>query len=162
MDRVSPTVTQRRRLRCRLRREYFSRATAAMHLESRFCYIHATTHPTPLPLHPPMSMVAQCPSPPPPFHLILASSSLASLELIQVPPTDGQVALLLIRALPEVGDVLRTDLRRLVLLVHRILAIVLLGDRLVGGRCSLGAAAEHSAERMTDAGADCDTAVEFC
>lgn len=97
------------------------------------------------------------------FSLVLTSSRLASLQLIQIPPTDSQTALILIHASLEVVDLRVADPRWLVVLIHAVLAIVLLGDGLVGW-CLLGAAAaEEAADRVADAGADCNTAmIDLC
>lgn len=97
------------------------------------------------------------------FHLVLASRSLASLQLIQIPAADGQVALVLVHAGAEVADVLRADRRRLVLRVHRHGAVVRLSHGLVGRRGGRArAAAEPAAHGVADRGADCDTAGGRC
>lgn len=92
--------------------------------------------------------------------LVLAGSSLARLELVKVPAADGKVALVLVHAAPEVGNVLCANARGLVLGVHGGLAVLGLGDGLVD-RCSgcAGTAAEPTANGVTDGGTDCDTAV---
>ena len=92
--------------------------------------------------------------------LVLAGSSLARLELVKVPAADGKVALVLVHAAPEVGDVLCAHTRGLVLGVHGGLAVLVLGERLVDGRSGCaGAAAEPTADGVADGGTDCDTAV---
>jgi len=90
--------------------------------------------------------------------LVLAGSSLARLELVKVPAADGKVALVLVHAAPEVGDVLCAHTRGLVLGVHGGLAVLVLGERLVDGRSGCaGAAAEPTADGVADGGSDCDT-----
>lgn len=94
----------------------------------------------------------------PPCHLIRRSSRLTRLQLIQIIPTNRQVPLILVHALLETVDLGRTRLRALVVAVHRVLAVVLLGEGLVGGSLGLGftaAAAEEAADRVADGGADC-------
>lgn len=92
-------------------------------------------------------------------HLVLASSSLASLELVKVPAADGQVALVLVHAAAEVGDVLRAHGGRLVLRVHGDLAVLRLRYGLVGGRGGrAGSTAEPATDGVADRRADCDTA----
>jgi len=93
--------------------------------------------------------------------LVLAGSSLARLELVKVPAADGKVALVLVHAAPEVGDVLCANARGLVLGVHGGLAVLGLGNRLVGRRSGCaGTTAEPTANGVTDGGTDCDTAME--
>ena len=92
--------------------------------------------------------------------LVLAGGSLARLELVKVPAADGKVALVLVHAAPEVGDILCAYTRGLVLRVHGGLAVLVLGERLVDGRSGCaGAAAEPTADGVADGGTDCDTAV---
>jgi hypothetical protein len=92
--------------------------------------------------------------------LVLAGSSLARLELVKVPAADGEVALVLVHAAPEVGDVLSANAGGLVLGVHHGLAVLVLGQRLVGRRSGCaGAAAEPTANGVADGRTDCDTAV---
>jgi hypothetical protein len=90
--------------------------------------------------------------------LILASRGLASLELIQVPSTDGQATLVLVHALAEVVDVRRTCASRL----HLCGVLVLLCEFRVLGRGFGGcgrAATEPAADCVTNRGSDGDTAV---
>ena len=94
--------------------------------------------------------------------LVLAGSGLARLELVKVPTADGQVALVLVHAAPEVGDVLRAHAGSLVLGVHGGLAVLGLGERLVGRRSGAGATAEPAADGVTDGGTDSDTAGCLC
>jgi hypothetical protein len=95
-------------------------------------------------------------------NLILPSRSLTSLQLIKIPPTNRQIALILIHTLAEIIHIRRADLRGLVILVHGVGAVVLLGDGLVDG-CGfdlLGrAAAEEAADCVADGGSDCDAAI---
>jgi len=92
--------------------------------------------------------------------LVLAGSSLARLELVKVPAADGEVALVLVHAAPEVGDVLCAHARGLVLRVHGGLAVLVLGERLVDRRSGCaGAAAEPTTNGVADGRTDCDTAV---
>jgi hypothetical protein len=92
--------------------------------------------------------------------LVLAGGSLARLELVKVPAADGEVALVLVHAAPEVGDVLCANAGGLVLGVHGGLAVLVLGERLVDRRSGCaGAAAEPTANGVADGGTDCDTAV---
>lgn len=91
--------------------------------------------------------------------LVLAGSGLARLELVKVPTADGQVALVLVHAAPEVADVLCANTGSLVLRVHGGLAVLGLGKRLVGRRSGCaGSAAEPAADGVTDGGADSNTA----
>lgn len=91
--------------------------------------------------------------------LVLAGSGLARLELVKVPAADGQVALVLVHAAPEVADVLCAHAGSLVLGVHHGLAVLGLGKRLVGRRSGCaGAAAEPATDGVTDGGTDSDTA----
>jgi hypothetical protein len=92
--------------------------------------------------------------------LVLAGSSLARLELVKVPAADGEVALVLVHAAPEVGDVLCANAGGLVLGVHGGLAVLVLGERLVGRRSGCaGAAAEPTTNGVANGGTDCDTTV---
>ena len=77
------------------------------------------------------------------------------------PPSDSKVALVLVHAAPEVGDVLRADGGSLVLGVHGGLAVLGLSNGLVGRRSGAGAAAEPATNSVTDGGTDSDTAVWF-
>lgn len=93
--------------------------------------------------------------------LILLRGRLTRLQLIQIPPTNRQIALVLIHARLEAADLALADLGRLVGLVHRVLAVLRLGDGLVGrGLRSGGAAAEPAADGVPDGGSDCDAAGE--
>lgn len=99
--------------------------------------------------------------PDPPIQLlVLTSRSLASLELIQVPPTDSQTTLVLIHTPAEARNILRARPGlRLRACVDLVLALKLgaLG-RGLGRRAA--AAAEPAADGMTDRGSDGDTAGE--
>lgn len=96
-------------------------------------------------------------------HLVLTSSSLTRLQLIQIPPTNRQVPLVLIHTLPEIPHFARTHLRSLVGGVLDVLALVVLRERLVrGGRRGLvraGAATEEAADGVADRGPDHGAAV---
>ena len=95
------------------------------------------------------------------FELILTSSRLTSLQLIQIPATDRQIALILIHTALEVHHLALADFGGLVSLIHRVLAVLLLSDGLVDGCFGLGAAAtEPAADCVADGGADCDATVE--
>lgn len=95
------------------------------------------------------------------YTLVLTSRSLASLQLIQVPPADCQATLVLVHALAERVDVLSARpglrLRRSVDLVL-LLELGALGRRL-GRRAA--ATTEPAADGMADGRSDCDTAVEM-
>ena len=92
--------------------------------------------------------------------LVLAGGSLARLELVKVPAADGKVALVLVHAAPEVGDILCANAGSLVLGVYGGLAVLGLGKRLVD-RCSgcAGSAAEPTANGVADGRTDSDTTV---
>ena len=90
--------------------------------------------------------------------LVLAGSGLARLELVKVPTADGQVALVLVHTAPEVADVLCAHAGSLVLGVHGGLAVLGLGERLVGRRSCAGAAAEPATDGVTNGRTDSDTA----
>ena len=92
------------------------------------------------------------------LRLVLAGGSLARLELVKVPAADGQVALVLVHAAPEVADVLCAHAGSLVLGVHGGLAVLGLGERLIGRRSCAGSAAEPAADGVADGGTDSDTA----
>jgi hypothetical protein len=95
-------------------------------------------------------------------HLVLTSGLLTSLQLIQIPPANRQIALVLVHALAEIADVLGADLGRVVVGVHGVLAVGGLRDGLAGlggGSGRGGPAAEEAADGVADGGADCDTAV---
>lgn len=103
----------------------------------------------------PISISISCRHP-----LVLRSSLLARLQLIQIPPADGQAALVLIHALAEVVDVRLAGAA----LVGSLALLVLLREvgvlgRGLGGRG--GAAAEEAADGVADGGAYCDTAAEM-
>ena len=91
-------------------------------------------------------------------HLILTSRRLTRLKLIQIPPAYREIALILIHTTLEIHNLRLTHFRRLIRLVHRILAIRLLCQRLVDWSLSSAAAAEEATERVADAGANCDAA----
>lgn len=102
--------------------------------------------------------------PPPPLQdppLVLARRLLARLQLIQIPPADGQRALVLVHAPPEVANVGGAGAGAVVLLRRVVVGrhARLLG---VGGRRRLGgaAAAEEAADGVADGGADGDTTDE--
>jgi hypothetical protein len=96
-------------------------------------------------------------------HLVLASSSLARLELVKVPAANGKVALVLVHAAPEVGDILCAHAGSLVLRVHSRLAVGSLRKRLVDRRgSSAGAAAEPATDGVADGRTDSDTAGKVC
>lgn len=96
------------------------------------------------------------------LRLVLAGGSLARLELVKVPAADGQVALVLVHAAPEVADILCANAGSLVLGVHGGLAVLGLGERLVGRRSGCaGSAAEPTADGVTDGGTDSDTAGSY-
>lgn len=79
-------------------------------------------------------------------NLVLASSSLAGLELLEVPAADLHVALLLVHAL---GEGLRGALAVVAPLVLLLLRVGLrLGRRF--GRCAAAAAAEEAADGVAD------------
>ena len=90
--------------------------------------------------------------------LVLSRGLLARLQLIQVPSTDRQAALVLIHALPEILDVAcagtggggRVDLRVLL----REFVGLLLGGGFGRGR---GTAEEEVGKTVADGGADGDT-----
>jgi hypothetical protein len=93
------------------------------------------------------------------FHLVLASSGLARLELVKVPAADSKVALVLVHAAPEVGHVLRADAGSLVLGVHGGLAVGVLRQRLVDRRSGCaGSTAEPATDSVADGRADSNTA----
>ena len=91
--------------------------------------------------------------------LVLTSSLLASLQLIQVPSANRQATLVLVHAGAELLDVSRARARRL----HLCGALVLLCEFGVLGRslggCGGRAAAEEAADGVADGGSDCDTTV---
>jgi hypothetical protein len=91
--------------------------------------------------------------------LVLSSSRLTRLQLIQVPSTDRKGALVLIHALPEVIDIGRTSARGALLARVLSLLLLVLHARLDGrsGRLSTAAAAEETADRVADGGAYCYT-----
>ena len=90
--------------------------------------------------------------------LVLAGSGLARLELVKVPAADGQVAMVLVHAAPEVADVLCAHAGSLVLGVHGGLAVLGLGERLVSRRSCAGSSAEPAADGVADRGTDSNTA----
>jgi hypothetical protein len=92
-----------------------------------------------------------------PLGLILTSSRLTSLQLIQIPTTNSQIALILVHTALEVHHLALADLRGLVRLVHRVLAIILLSNGLVDRCFGLAVAAtEPAADCMADGGTDGD------
>jgi branched-subunit amino acid permease len=89
---------------------------------------------------------------------ILAGSSLAGLELLQVPPADLHVATIVVQALREalcrVGTVI-APLLLLCLILLRLEGVLLLRSS------SLGAATtKHASDGMADGGTDGNAAVE--
>ena len=92
--------------------------------------------------------------------LVGSGSRLASLELVKVPATDGQVALVLVHAAAEVVDVGLADLGGLV--AGRGVGAVVCR---VGGSLALllnrsrRAATEEAANGVADGRADCDTTI---
>jgi hypothetical protein len=94
-----------------------------------------------------------------PSHLVLASSSLARFELVKVPAANSQVALVLVHAAPEVGNILCANAGSLEVGVHGGLAVLVLRKRLVDRRSSrAGSAAEPATDGVADRGTDSDTA----
>ena len=81
--------------------------------------------------------------------LVLAGSLLASLELIKVPSTDSQRALVLIHASSEVVDI---GLASSWLTVAGVLncTVVVLCERLLLSSCWLRATAKEATDGMTD------------
>lgn len=100
--------------------------------------------------------------------LVLASSLLTRLQLIQIPPTNRQVSLVLIHTCSEAVDIVRASTLRLVGLRGTALdeTVVLLGLERSGLLSSgLGAAAtEPAADCVADGGSDCYTTVwkKYC
>lgn len=91
---------------------------------------------------------------------VLRSRRLACLQLVQVPPADRQVALVLIHASPEVLDVGPAYRWWLVVAVHGVLAVLVLrhGLRGLGCWCSGGrATSEEATDGVADAGTYCYT-----
>lgn len=92
--------------------------------------------------------------------LVRPSSRLTRLQLIQIPPTNRQTALVLIHALAEIVDIARTRTTRLHLAVGRSSrgVLVLCGEirvlRRRGSRLGRGAAAEPAADRVADGRTD--------
>lgn len=74
---------------------------------------------------------------------VLCSGSLTRFQLIQIPPTNRQIPLILVQALTEVRHILLANPGGLVALVHGVLpGLVLGGDRLLlGGLGGCGATA---------------------
>jgi hypothetical protein len=121
-----------------------------VHIFSHLHTLSGSPH-SPIVLHPiPLPILAST--------LILTSSLLTRLELIQIPPTNRQVALVLIHTTLEVHHLRLAHLGRLIALVHRVLAVRLLSDGLVDRCLRSAAAAEEAAEGVADAGADRDAA----
>lgn len=89
--------------------------------------------------------------------LVLASSSLASLQLVHVPSTNRHVSLVLVHAVCEALG--RHGAVGILLLVGVVVALLLLsGDRGLGVRSLAGAtAAKETANGVADGGADSDT-----
>jgi hypothetical protein len=92
-----------------------------------------------------------------PSPLVRGRRLLARLQLVQVPPADGQVALVLRHAVVEALDVASAGAGRLLALLHLLVLLREVGvlGRGLGGR---GAATEEAADGVADGGADCDTA----
>lgn len=93
--------------------------------------------------------------------LVLASRLLAGLQLIQIPSTDVQAALVVIHALPEVANLGLASTA----LLGRVVGLVLLCEvgvlGLLLGRCG-GAAAEPASDGVADGGTYCDTTKSCC
>ena len=90
--------------------------------------------------------------------LVPARRRLARLQLVEIPPADGQVAAVLIHTLAEAVDILCAHARRLLVHLRSVCVggVVVLGS----GLCGRGASAtEETADCMPDRGADCDTTV---
>jgi hypothetical protein len=89
--------------------------------------------------------------------LVRGGRLLARLQLVQVPPADGQVALVLCHAVVEALDVASAGAGRLLALLHLLVLLREVGvlGRSLGG---CGATAEEAAKGVADGGADCDTA----
>ena len=87
--------------------------------------------------------------------LVLASSLLTRLQLIQIPSTDGQIALVLVHALAEVGHFTGAHGGCLV-----IAGLDLLGCLLLLDGCR-GATAEPAADGLANGGADCDATAKL-
>lgn len=94
--------------------------------------------------------------------LIRACRSLAGLELIQVPSTDGQISLILVHAPLEPLHFVSANCRTLLLLLGGILICLLCFLSLLRGcgllHWSAASATKETADGMTDGGADCYTA----
>lgn len=92
------------------------------------------------------------------IHLVLASRGLASLQLIHIPSTNSQAALVLIHALSEVADLC---LASSALILSACLLVLLCefgrGWLLLSG--SGGAAREETADGMADGRSYSDTAM---
>ena len=97
----------------------------------------------------------------PPTPLILTSSSLTRLQLIQIPPAYLHVSLVLIQALGEAPRVRLAAPRSApaVALVWPVLGLRGGGLGLLGFCWSRGATAEEAADGMADGGADCYSTV---
>jgi len=91
-------------------------------------------------------------------NLVLASSLLASLELVKVPTADSQRALVLVHAPSEVANIGLASPWALVVLSLRVGVVVSHLRLLLLGWCGRAAAAEESTDGVADGGADCDTA----
>jgi len=85
-------------------------------------------------------------------HLVLASSTLASLQLVEIPSTDLHVAVVVIQALREYLCLITTAIRAGLVLVS-LLSLSL--NRLLG-RCSR-ATTKETTDGVTDGRADSDT-----
>lgn len=94
--------------------------------------------------------------------LVLASSSLARLELLEVPATDLHVSRVVVHALSEVLRRARAVVAPLALLTLTLLHLRV--DLLRCGLCRRfgGAAAEEAADGVADGGAYCDTTIRSC
>ena len=90
--------------------------------------------------------------------LVLASSLLASLELVKVPSTDGQRALVLIHAPSEVGHIGLASSWSLVVLALSVGVVVGHLCLLRLGWRSRATAAEETTDGVADRGSDCYTA----
>jgi hypothetical protein len=115
--------------------------------------IHASTHHSPS--HP-------CSVPKYLNNLVLARTRLACLQLIQVPSTDVQTALVVIHAFPEVLNIALARAAAVLALLGVVCLVLVCEVGGLGGfgrRGGLGGGpAEHAAQGVADGGADCYTA----
>jgi hypothetical protein len=92
--------------------------------------------------------------------LVLRSSRLASLQLIQIPTADSQATLVIVHALAEAVHIIRASAASL---AHGSLLVLLLEVGVLRGLLGRrrGTAAEKAADCVADGGAYCDTAVKY-